>query len=82
MKTHLFPINPSIEATFSPENLDEDCQRIASLMTPIQNAIDQYLFDEQCNEAVTLFLQLIDSMCYHFVIDEHWCWFDDSTGDP
>lgn len=24
-----------------------------------------------------LFLQLVDSLCYHFVSDEHWRWFDD-----
>ena len=27
--------------------------------------------------AVEMFLQLIDSMCYHFVADEHWNYFDD-----
>ena len=28
-------------------------------------------------DAVEMFLQLVDSMCYHFVADEHWNCFDD-----
>ena len=28
-------------------------------------------------DAVEIFLQLVDSMCYHFVADEHWNYFDD-----
>lgn len=74
---NLFATNPAIEDIFSTKNLDEDCHQIAWLMTPIENAIDQYLFDGQDSEAVDLFLQLVDSMCYHFVADEHWTWFDD-----
>lgn len=46
-------------------------------MAPVENAIDRDLIDGRPAEAVDLFLQLVDSLCYHFVADEHWCWFDD-----
>ena len=67
----------SIEAIFAPENLDEDCSRISELMASVANAIDQDLLDGRPADAVDLFLQLLDSLCYHFVADEHWRWFDD-----
>lgn len=28
-------------------------------------------------QAVTMYLQLLQSMCEHFVEDEHYCYFDD-----
>lgn len=28
-------------------------------------------------QAVTMYLQLLKSMCIHFVKDEHYCYFDD-----
>ena len=77
MNLHLFPVNQSIEAIFAPENLDEDCSRISELMASVANAIDQDLLDGRPADAVDLFLQLLDSLCYHFVADEHWRWFDD-----
>ena len=77
MNSHLFPMNQSIEAIVAPGNLDEDCRRISELMAPVANAIDQDLIDGRSSEAVDLFLHLHDSLCYHFVADEHWRWFDD-----
>lgn len=75
--THLFPVNQAIESIFSPKNIDKDCRSISRLMMPVENAIEQYLFDGMYADAVELFLQLVDSMCYHFVADEHWNYFDD-----
>ena len=46
-------------------------------MIPMENAIDQNLCDGQYENAVQLFLKLVDFTCYHFIADEHWCWFDD-----
>ena len=78
MNTRIFPVKQSIEAIFSSENLDKDnCSRISELMAPVANAIDQNLIDGRPADAVDLFLQLVDSLCYHFVADEHWRWFDD-----
>ena len=69
-------------AIFAPANLDEDCNRISELIAPVANAIDQDLIDGRPAEAVDLFFRLIDSLCYNFVADEHWCWFDDDCYDP
>ena len=54
-----------------------DCDTISRLMLPVENAIERYLFDGMYADAVEMFLQLVDSMCYHFVADEHWNYFDD-----
>ena len=75
--THLFPVNQAIESIFSPKNIDKDCRSISRLMLPVENAIEQYLSDGDFAGAVEMFLQLLDSMCYHFVADEHWNYFDD-----
>ena len=73
---HLFPVNQAIESIFSPKNIDKDCRSISSLMPPVENAIELYLFDGMYADAVEMFLRLVDSMCYHFVADEHWNYFD------
>lgn len=75
--THLFPVNQAVESIFSPKNIDEDCDTISRLMLPVENAIELYLFDGDYAGAVEIFLQLVDSMCYHFVAEEHWNYFDD-----
>ena len=74
---HLFPVNQAIESIFLPKNIDEDCDTISRLMLPVENAIELYLFDGDYAGAVEIFLQLVDSMCYHFVAEEHWYYFDD-----
>ena len=74
---HLFPVNHAIEPIFSPKNIDKDCRSISHLMLPVENAIGQYLFDGMYSDAVEMFLQSVASMCYHFVVDEHWNYFDD-----
>lgn len=66
-----------IEKVFAPSNLDQDCRRISQSLVPVKNAIRQYFLDGEYEEAAGLFLQFVDTMCEHFVADEHWCWFDD-----
>ena len=39
----------------------------------IKEALDAGLY----KNAVTMYLQLLKSMCKHFVEDEHYCYFDD-----
>ena len=39
----------------------------------IKEALDAGLY----KQAVTMYLQLLKSMCKHFVEDEHYCYFDD-----
>lgn len=73
----MIEINPRYEAIFNPDNIDQDCDRIASLMSDegefIKEALDAGLY----KQAVTMYLQLLKSMCEHFIEDEHWCYFDD-----
>ena len=70
-------LNPRYEAIFAPKNIDQDCDRIAGLMSVegdfIKEALDAGLY----KQAVTMYLQLLKSMCKHFVEDEHYCYFDD-----
>ena len=75
--SHLFPVNQAIESIFSPKNIDKDCRSISRLMLPVEKAKEQYLFDGMYIDAVEKLLQLVGSMCYHFVADEHWNYFDD-----
>ena len=73
----MIEINPRYEAIFNPDNIDQDCDKIASLMSDegefIKEALDAGLY----KQAVTMYLQLLKSMCEHFIEDEHWCYFDD-----
>lgn len=62
---------------FNPDNIDQDCDGIASLMNVkvdfIKEALDAGLY----KQAVTMYLQLLKSMCEHFVEDAHYYYFDD-----
>ena len=73
----MIQLNPRYEAIFNPDNIDQDCDRIASLMSVevdfIKEALDAGLY----KQAVTMYLQLLKSMCDYFVEDEHYCYFDD-----
>ena len=71
------PINPRYEAIFDVRSIDQDCDKRASLMRNesrhIREAMDAGLY----KQAVNMYLQLLNSMCKHFVEDEHYCYFDD-----
>lgn len=53
------------------------CDRIASLMSVEADFIKEALDAGLYKQAVTMYLQLLKSMCEHFVEDEHYCYFDD-----
>ena len=73
----MIQLNPRYEVIFDPGNIDQDCDRIAGMMSDegkfIKEALDAGLY----KQAVTMYLQLLKSMCEHFVEDEHYCYFDD-----
>ena len=73
----MIELNPQYEKIFNPCNLDDDCDKIANLMSSeaalIKEAMDAGMF----KQAVTMYLQLLNAMCLHFVTDEHYCYFDD-----
>ena len=73
----MIELNPKYEAIFDARNIDEDCDKIAELMRPEVNLIREALDAGLHNQAVTMYLQLLKSMCKHFVEDEHYCYFDD-----
>ena len=73
----MIQLNPRYEAIFNPDNIDQDCDRIASLMSAEADLIKEALDAGLYKHAVTMYLQLVKSMCEHFVKDEHYCYFDD-----
>ena len=73
----MIELNPRYEAIFNPDNIDQDCDKIASLMSVEADFIKEALDAGLYKQAVTMYLQLLKSMCEHFVEDEHYCYFDD-----
>ena len=69
--------NLRYEEIFNPDNIDQDCDGIASLMSVEADFIKEALDAGLYKQAVTMYLQLLKSMCKHFVEDEHYCYFDD-----
>ena len=73
----MIELNTQYEKIFDFRNIDDDCDKIANLMSKeslhIKEAMDAGLY----NQAVTMYLQLLKAMCIHFVEDEHYCYFDD-----
>lgn len=73
----MIQINPLYEKIFDVCNIDQDCDKIAALMGIEGNMIEEALKAGLHKQAVTMYLQLLKSMCNHFIKDEHWCYFDD-----
>ena len=73
----MIELNPRYEAIFDVRNIDDDCDKIAALMKDEANLITEALDAGLDAKAVTMYLQLLKSMCDHFVKDEHYCYFDD-----
>ena len=73
----MIQLNPRYETIFDVRNIDQDCDRIASLMSAEADLIREALDAGLYKHAVTMYLQLVKSMCEHFVKDEHYCYFDD-----
>ena len=73
----LTPLKAEIEAIFSESNIDEDCDTIVSLLSPYRKAIRESLNQDDYADAVTVLLEVLESLTYHFVEDEHYNYFDD-----
>ena len=73
----LTPLKAEIEAIFSKRNIDEDCDTIANLLAPYQKAVRELLSQGNYAEAVTVLIEVLESLTYHFVKDEHYNYFDD-----
>ena len=73
----LTPLKAEIEAVFSKHNLDDDCDTIACLLSPYRKAVNESLSQGNFADAVTVLLEVLESIAYHFVEDEHYNYFDD-----
>lgn len=71
------PIESEIETIFSERNIDEDCDTIACLLTPYRKGIQTSLSKGEYTTAVTVLIEVLESLTYHFVEDEHYNYFDD-----
>ena len=73
----MIQINPRYEVIFDSENINQDCDRIAGMMSDEGKFIKEVLDAGLYKQGVTMYLQLLKSMCEHFVEDGHYCYFDD-----
>ena len=70
-------LKSEIEAIFSKSNIDEDCDTIASLLSHYRKAVRESLKQSNYTDAVTILIEVLESLTYHFVEDEHYNYFDD-----
>ena len=73
----LTPQKAEIETVFSKHNIDEDCDIIANLLSSYREAVRESLTQDKYTEAVAILLDVLESLTYHFVEDEHYNYFDD-----
>ena len=73
----LTPLKAEIETVFNKRNIDEDCDTIANLLSLYQKAVRESLSQGKYAEAVTILLEVLESLTHHFVQDEHYNYFDD-----
>ena len=71
------PLKEEIEKVFNPCNIDMDCSTIDDLLTPYKRQVKTLLDKGETDEAITIFLEILESLSYHFVKDEHYTYFDD-----
>ncbi|CCX70001.1 putative uncharacterized protein [Prevotella sp. CAG:255] len=73
----LTPLKTEIEAISSESNINEDCDTIARLLSPYREVVRELLSQGNYAEAITILLEVLESLTYHFVEDEHYNYFDD-----
>lgn len=74
----LIPLNENFEKQiFNASNIDWECHRIGSKVYNIGKNINKLIKEGKSHEAILTFLQLVKSMCRHFISDEHYAEFDD-----
>ena len=71
------PLKEEIEKVFNPCNIDMDCNTIDDLLTPYKRQVKTLLDKGETDEAITIFLEILESLSYHFVKDEHYTNFED-----
>ena len=75
---HFMPDPILEEEIFTAGNLDPDCSTIGRLLYDYgEKFILAALEDGEYAIAIGNYLGMLDSLTKHFIMDEHWCWFDD-----
>ncbi len=75
--TGLSSLKKEIEAIFIPSNIDQDCYTIDKILVPYKKVIKEAMSKGKYHKAFEIFLEILESLSYHFVKDEHFCYFDD-----
>lgn len=65
-----------IESIFNRRNLDEDCSYIAHLLSLYEQLIVACMDAGDYTCAVTVFLEILETLTRHFVVDEHYTCFE------
>lgn len=73
----LFERNDEVEALFRVPYLGPDGERLNVALVPFTDKVESILSAGEFAEAAILFLQLLDSFCAHFIVDEYWTAYDD-----
>jgi hypothetical protein len=77
-KLSVISINPEYEQNiFNGRWIGIDGDLLNFLLIPETERIEKLLDDGEQMIAANLAMQLVKSLCIHFVEDEHWCYFDD-----
>ena len=71
------PLKAEIETVFNKRNIDEDCDTIANLLSPYRKKVHESISQGNYAKAVTILIEVLESLTYHFVEDEHYDYFDD-----
>lgn len=66
-----------IGSIFSEWNIDDDCDTTARLLSPYRKLVHESLNQDNYSNAVTILLEILESLTCHFVKDEHYNYFDD-----
>ena len=61
---------------FTPWNVDDNCRTISKLLQPVKLQIYQSLQNGNDEEAVTLYIRLLTTMCHQFMKDRHYLYMD------
>lgn len=77
----LFERNDEVEALFHVPYLGPDGERLNVVLVPFLDKLEAILATGRYAESVSLFLQVLDSFCAHFIVDEFWTAYDDQF-DP
>ena len=74
----VIPLNTDYEQRiFTAHNINWDCNYISMLREVERRRIEKMLENSHFQQASLSYMQLLKSMCRHFVSDEHYNYFDD-----